>query len=130
MKVNSINKSSISHKAYIKPNELFRDLYAKSAKTKELRTLAETFRNNLPKQELEILKCNNNMENYLIYDVKNNITQKVHRAFITKDKINKPRYGACELLASLIRLNSTDFYRENTIQVTEASDIFDIITRP
>ena len=29
------------------------------------------------------------MENYLIYDVKNNITQKVHRAFITKDKINK-----------------------------------------
>ena len=130
MKVNSINKSNISHKAYIKPNELFRDLYAKSAKTKELRTLAESLRNNLPKQELEVLKCDKSMTNYLIYDIRNNVTQKVHRAFITKDKIDKPRYGACELLASLIRLNFTDFYREKTIPITETTDIFDIITRP
>ena len=129
MKVDSINKSNISHKAYIKPNELFRDLYAKSAKTKELRTLAESFRNNLPKHELEILKCDKSMTNFLIYEVKNSATQKTHRAFVTNDKINKPRYGACELLTSLIRLNFTDFFREKSVQVTDSTDIFDIITR-
>ena len=129
MKVDSINKSSISHKAYIKPNELFRDLYAKSAKTKELRTLADTFRNNLPKHELELIKCDKSMTNFLIYDVRNNITHKTHRAFITKDKIDKPRYGICELLASLYRLNFTDYYREKNVKITETTDIFDILTK-
>ena len=36
MKILSIDRSNISHKAYFKPNEHFRDLYTKSAKTKEL----------------------------------------------------------------------------------------------
>ena len=131
MKIQSINQSqNISHKAYFKQNELLRDIYAKSAKTKELRTLAESFRNNLPKHELEILKCDKSMTNYLIYEVKNNVTQKTHRAFVTGEKLGKPRYGICELLTSLIRLNFTEFYREKNLQITEASDIFDIITRP
>ena len=129
MKVQGINnQNSISHKAYFKPNELLSDLYSKSAKSKELRTLAEYFRTNLPKQELEILKCDKSLTNFLIYEVKNNVTQKTHRAFVTRDKIDKPRYGVCELLASLIRLNFTDFYNEKTINITENSDIFDIIT--
>ena len=130
MKVQGINnQNSISHKAYFKPNELLRDLYSKSAKSKELRTLAESFRTNLPKQELEILKCDKSMTNFLIYDVRNNITQKTHRAFITKDKIDKPRYGICELLASLYRLNFTDYYREKNVKITETTDIFDILTK-
>ena len=130
MKVQTINnQNNISHEAYFKPNEQLRNLYNVSAKTKELRTMAEQFKNNLPKHELEIIKTENSkLTNYILYKIKNNQTQQIHRAFVTKDSIDKPRYGLYEILAACCRLNNTDFFKEGEKNCSKTADIFDIIT--
>ena len=127
MKILSIDRSNISHKAYFKPNEHFRDLYTKSAKTKELLTAAETFKNFLPKHELEITNVDESkISDFIIYTIKNNVTQKLHREFVRKNRIAEPRYGLCGMLNSCNRLFATDFYKEACFN--NVTDLFKILT--
>lgn len=131
MKVQAINNNtsyysnSISHKAYFKKNEAFQTLYDKAEKTKVLQQLAKNFRELVPMHELEItgvIGNNTRKQNWLSYDIRNNVTGKKTSIFTSNDS-----QGLIGVLSHLCLIREKDFF----IIGKESQDIdcFDILTK-